>query len=106
MPKKSTEAGLGFIPFFSDFKIYEGLRIIATQRKQRMQAIIVEALQKRYLETAKKELTINNAAVLHSEIMERIKAGGGIFGNIKTVPEYIEICCKEYVREYFRNLTT
>ena len=101
----SKDTGLGFLPIFNDFKVYEGLRIIANQRKQRMQAIIVEALQKRYSETAKKELTTNNAAVLHSEILERIKAGGGMFANIKTVPEYIEVSCKEYVKTYFHNFT-
>lgn len=98
--------GIGMIPFFNDFKVYEGLKIISTQRKQRIQAIVLEALQKRYSETAKKELTVNNAAVLHSEITERLKSGGGVFANIKTVPEYIEMACKEYVRDYFRNLTT
>jgi hypothetical protein len=101
MPIKS---GLGFLPIFHDFKTYEGLRLIASQRKQRMQTIIIEALQKRYSDVTKKELTINNASVLHSELLERIKAGGA-FGNIKTVPEYIDSACKEYVKSYFHNFT-
>jgi len=106
MVKENVKTGgIGFIPFFNDFKVYEGLKIISTQRKQRIQAIVLEAMQKRYSETTKKELTINNPAVLHSEITERIKAGGGLFANIKTVPEYIEVACKEYVRTYFHNLT-
>lgn len=102
--KNIVKQNMGPLPFFNDYKIYEGLRIICNQRKQRMQAIILEAVQKRYLENSKKELTINDPAVFHSELADRIKAGG-VMGGIKSVAEYIEIACRDYVKAYFRNFT-
>jgi hypothetical protein len=103
----TTKTGMGFIPIFNDYSVYERLRMIANQRKQRVQTIILEAVQKRYTETTKSELTINDPAVFHKEIAERAKTGGGMLAgnNPKSVQEYIEVSCKEYVRAYFGKLS-
>lgn len=95
---KKAWQGLGFIPFFHDHNVYEGVKLVARQRKQRVSAVILDAVKAHYMVTEKSELTYNNALEFHTAIKSAKGRGNG------TVADYIERACKNHVNDFVQRL--
>ena len=92
--------GIGFLPIFNNFKIYEGLKFIAGGRKVRIQVIVLEAISQYYIGQTGQELNITNPATFHKQLddMSKQQVAGGI-ANI------IEKACALFIAEEFKKFS-
>lgn len=93
--KERVSKGIGFIPIFNDYKVYSGMRLVATLRKTRIQSLILEITANYYNEVVGSPLAIDNPVTFHKQLSEASKklSLNGIIGFIETA------CAKFIIKE-------
>lgn len=90
--ENEQKPNLGFLPFFQDANVYFGLRMIASNRKSKMQTVIIEIVRNHYLELMKSELNVNQPA----EFMKQL-ASASAKQRTANVADYIEFACGRFL---------
>jgi len=92
--KNELKPKIGFLPFFTDVNVYLGLRMIATNRKLKMQTVIIEIVRNHYLESMKSELNVNQPV----EFMKQL-ASASAKQRTANVADYIEFACGRFLEQ-------
>ena len=89
---KHQRLGMGFIPFFNDFSVYRGVKMLAGQRRMKTMSLILEIVQSHYTGLMGQPLDVKVAENFHRQISEACKKQ-----KTRDVPDYIEYCCSKYL---------
>lgn len=89
--------GVGLLPFFEDWKVYDGIKILAGQKKLRSSSVVIEAVKAYSAEWGKVELDTVHAKRMHEQLEELNKKR-----KTRSIADYIEVCCVHFIEQEFR----
>lgn len=92
--KVKKRLGMGFIPFFNDYSVYRGIKLLAGQRKLKTMTLILEIVSNHYNGLMGQSLDMTVAENFHSQIVEASKKQ-----KTRDVPDFIEYCCSKYLEK-------
>jgi len=92
--KGHSRIGMGYIPFFTDYSVYAGIKLIAGQQKQRFSSLMLNIVKEHYASLMGQELNIIEPKEFHRQIAEASKKKG-----TSNVSDYIEYCCSKYLEK-------
>jgi hypothetical protein len=96
---KGEPKGMGYVPYFNDYSVYSGVKLMAGQRKLKTQSLILEIVQNHYMVLMGHPLNILEAEQFHKQIVEASKKQ-----KTRDVPDFIEYCCSKYLEKAVESL--
>jgi len=98
-PKQNSKRNIGYIPFFVDVSIYEGLRTICSKRKQRMQIVMMDILKNHYSFLTKSELNTGDVQIMHKQLIDGSKQQ-----KTSGIADFVEYACSKYLEREMDSL--
>jgi hypothetical protein len=92
--KLHTGKGMGFICFFTDYSVYDGIRTFANKSKKKMPGFVLEIVASHYLALTGNKLDINSPSEFHKQCTEASKRS-----KTRDISDYIEYCCSKWLEK-------
>lgn len=92
--KLHSGKGMGFICFFTDYSVYDGIRTFANKSKKKMPGFVLEIVATHYQGLTGATLNIDSPNEFHKQLTEASKRS-----KTRDISDYIEYCCSKWLEK-------